>query len=169
MATQLEWETDSTRQVKSRSRCDLDLDSQNISLILQRYFNLYIVPIISDSRGVNLSIWLQIPVHSTVVSIPHPRDWFTTNLTTIVPDFPRVVLTSSSLRPHFVLTAAISAIGFYPFCGSFPQSYLPPTQYASLREKLKYEVYTDKRSERGAGNEWGRDWGTGHRICRFIE
>ena len=38
----------------------------------------------------------------------------TTNLTTIVPDFPRVVLTLSSLRPHFVLTAAISAIGFLP-------------------------------------------------------
>ena len=56
---------------------------------------------------------------------PNPQG---TNLTTIVPDFPRVVLTSSSLCPHFVLTAAISAIGFLPYCGSFPQSYLPFTQ-----------------------------------------
>ena len=52
---------DSTGQIQAAAP-RLDLDSQNISLILQRYFNLYIVPIISDSRGVNLSIWLQIPV-----------------------------------------------------------------------------------------------------------
>ena len=62
---------DSKGQIQVAKR-DLDLDSQNISLILQRYFNLYIVPIISDSRGVNLSIWLQIPVRP-LQSIPHPQ------------------------------------------------------------------------------------------------
>ena len=62
---------DSTGQIQAAAR-RLDLDSQNISLILQRYFNLYILPIISDSRGVNLSIWLQISV-SVLQSIPHPH------------------------------------------------------------------------------------------------
>ena len=38
------------------------VDSQNLSLILHRYFNPYILPIISDVHGVDLSIWLQISV-----------------------------------------------------------------------------------------------------------
>ena len=62
----------------------LDLDSQNISLILQRYFNLYIVPIISDSRGVNLSIWLQISV-SVLQSIPHPHSVLTPRVDVVPP------------------------------------------------------------------------------------
>ena len=51
---------DSTGQIWAAARPRFGFT--NISLILQRYFNLYIVPIISDSRGVNLSIWLQILV-----------------------------------------------------------------------------------------------------------
>ena len=64
---------DSTGQIWAAARPRFGFT--NISLILQRCFNLYIVPIISDSRGVNLSIWLQIPV-SVLQSIPHPH-WAT--------------------------------------------------------------------------------------------
>ena len=60
---------DSTGQIQAAARPGFGFT--NTSLILQRYFNLYVVPIISDSRGVNLSIWLQIPV-SVLQSIPHP-------------------------------------------------------------------------------------------------
>ena len=57
---------------KSRPQFGIDLDSQNLSLILHRYFNPYILPIISDVHGVDLSIWLQISVRP-LQSIPHPH------------------------------------------------------------------------------------------------